>query len=662
MFGNTRHAHKTDVYYKDMYYYFVWVRSARYHGQEPLTYASNEKLEVGTIVDVELQKASVIGFVSGQTTKPRFKTKEILSTYELPAIPSHLIRLARWILVYYPAPIGIISQQLLPAAFTQKQMTAKDKLNILPPKLDLLPELTPDQSAAIETMSVRDTFLLHGKTGSGKTRLYMELARINIDKGRSSIILTPEISLTSQLADNFTRIFGERVIIMHSKQTPAQRRKAWLDCLRAAEPVIVIGPRSALFAPIQKLGLVVLDEEHEAAYKQEQSPQYHSGRVASYLTNMIKATLIFGSATPLVTDYYLAKEKEKPIIRLDKLAQQNSKAKTEIVVVDHKDHGLFSSSNYLSQPLIESIGQALSRNEQILLYLNRRGTARMVMCEKCGWQATCPNCDVPLTYHGDLHQLRCHSCDFSAPVPSSCPECHYASVVFKTAGTKAIVDDVKKHFAHASVSRFDTDNLRNETFEQKYFDARDGKIDILVGTQMLAKGLDLPKLSTVGILLADTSLYLPDFTAQERTYQLINQVIGRIGRGHIAGRAVIQTYHPDHPILKYAVEDDYQTFYNQELESRKKYLFPPFCYMLKIKIRRATSKGAESTALRIKDELTSSGYRLKIEGPAPSFYEKQLGKYQWQLVVKANQRNELIRVIADLPANVQYDIDPIDLL
>lgn len=646
----------------NMFYYFVWVRSSRYHGQEPLTYAFKERLSVGTIVEVELQKAVVIGFVSGQTTKPRFQTKEISAVLDLPALPLHLIKTARWLIEYYPAPIGIVSQQLLPSGFSNKQLEAGFDLNLDGPKAELLPELTAEQSSAMEAMSVRDTFLLHGKTGSGKTRLYLELAHINVTRGKSSIILTPEISLTSQLADNFKRVFGERVLVMHSRQTPAQRQKAWLDCLKATGPLIVIGPRSALFAPVQNPGLIVLDEEHEAAYKQEQAPQYQTGRVASYLTNLIKATLVLGSATPLVSDYYLAQQKEKPIVRLEKLAQQDKHPPTKITVIDRKDHSLFNSSPYMSQPLIEGVEGALSRNEQSLLYLNRRGTARLVMCENCGWQATCPNCDIPLTYHGDKHQVRCHSCDYSTDAPGSCPSCHYASVVFRTAGTKAIVEDVQKLFPNARVARFDTDNLKSESFEQNYFDARDGKIDILVGTQMLAKGLDLPRLSTVGILLADTSLYLPDFTAQERTYELLNQVLGRIGRGHVAGNAIIQTYHPDHPIIRYAIEDDYQSFYKVELESRRQYLFPPFCYLLKIKIRRASALSAEKTALKLKDELLEDGFKVRIEGPAPSFYERLQGKYQWQLVVKATQRSELLRIISGLPANMSYDIDPIDLL
>ena len=307
------------------------------------------------------------------------------------------------------------------------------------------------------------------------------------------------------------------------------------------------------------------------------------------------------------------------------------------------------------------MARTLNDKQQALLYLNRRGTARLILCENCGWQATCPHCDIPLTYHGDKHEMRCHSCSYHAQVVFNCPDCKSTSVVFKTAGTKAIVSDVERIFPGAKVSRFDTDNTKSESFEQNYEAARDGKIDILVGTQMLAKGLDLPRLSLVGILLADTSLYIPDFTSDERTFQLINQVLGRIGRGHVAGQAVIQTYHPDHPILKYAIENDYETFYKTELASREQFNFPPHCYLLKLAVKRASVASAESAALLLKDKIESGDYRVQVEGPAPSFYERNLGKYEWQLVVKSNSRSELLRLINNLPANWSYDIDPIDL-
>ena len=645
-----------------MNYYFVWVRSNRYHSSDPLTYASDKRLPTGSIVEVELQRQLVLGLVSGPTSEPRFKTKPVARAFDLPPIPPHLLKLASWLAAYYPAPLGIITQQLLPAHFSDKQLTPVKSAKLAPPDLTDLPPLTDEQQLALKAMSERDSYLLHGITGSGKTRLYIELAARQFEQGKSAIILTPEISLTAQLAGNFRQVFGERVIVMHSRQTPAERQRAWLDSLRAAEPVIIIGPRSALFSPLAKPGLIVLDEAHESAYKQEQAPQYQTGRAAAYLSQITRSTLVLGSATPSVSDYYLAEAKQKPIIRLAQLAQSQPQAATEVVIVDRKDHSLFSKSPSMSLPLVKALEGALARGEQALLYLNRRGTARLVMCENCGWQATCPHCDLPLTYHGDHHELRCHSCDHHEPAPGSCPACGHPSVIFKTAGTKAIVEEVKRLFPQARVARFDTDNLKAERFEQHYEAVREGEVDILVGTQMLAKGLDLPRLSTLGVLLADTSLYMPDFSAQERTFQLISQVLGRIGRGHIAGRAIIQTYHPDHAVLADALKGDYKSFYDRELAERRQFLFPPFCYLLKLSVRRASIKGAEEAAEKLKSDIQEAGHQVRVEGPAPAFYEHFQNKYQWQLVVKARQRSELLKIIAALPANCSYDLDPMDLL
>jgi primosomal protein N' (replication factor Y) len=644
-----------------MFYYFVWVRSHKYHGHEPLTYAANERLSTGSIVQVEMRGELVMGIISGSTTQPRFQTKSVAKVFDLPCLPAHLLKVAQWLLDYYPAPLGIVSQQLVPGAISDN-LLSRPLLDSFPaPDFSQMPTLTADQATALETMGTTNTYLLHGQTGSGKTRLYIELAAKALAKDRSSIILTPEISLTAQLAANFNTVFGARVIVLHSQQAPAERQKAWLDCLRAVEPVIIIGPRSALFSPVTKLGLIVLDEAHEAAYKQEQAPQYQTGRVASFLAPQAHATLVLGSATPAIADYFLAEQKHKPIIRISSLARGTANTEKIIKLVDMKDREQFSRSRLLSTPLIKAIESALTRGEQSLLYLNRRGTARIILCESCGWQATCPHCDLPLTYHGDRHQLRCHSCDYHTFSPTSCPECGHTDIIFKSAGTKAIVDEIAKLFPNARVARFDTDNNKAERFEQHYEAVRGGEVDILVGTQLLAKGLDLPKLSVLGIVLADTSLYMPDFSAPERTYQLLTQVLGRIGRGHINGTAVIQTYHPEHPVLADAIADNYDHFYQRELAERQQFFFPPYCYLLKLSCRRASSKSAETAAQKLRDDIESS-YRVRVEGPAPSFYEKLQGKYQWQLIVKAVERGELLKIIAQLPANWAYDIDPSDLL
>lgn len=649
----------------NMLYYYIWVRSNRYHGSEPLTYSSDKVLVTGQIVEVELQKERVLGIITGTTSKPRFQTKNIELILNLPPLPPALIKVSQWLIQYYPAPLGIVANQLIPGAISEKTIQSIMTPEFVDaPNLSQLPPLTDEQTAALDSIETSGTYLLHGITGSGKTRVYMELAHRTYLSGKSSVILTPEISLTAQLASNFKAIFGERVIIMHSQQTPRERLQAWLTCLTQSqtEPIIVIGPRSALFSPLLKIGLIVMDEAHEAAYKQEQAPQYQTVRVASFYASVSRSTLILGSATPAVTDYYMAVQKQRPIIELQSTAHKQRFKNEDIVVVDQKDQNLFTRSKLLSTPLVNSIKQALLAKQQSLLYLNRRGTARLVMCEECGWQATCPHCDLPLTYHGDNHLLRCHSCNFFQSSFNSCPVCGHPSILFKTAGTKAVVEEVQRLFPEARVSRFDTDNLKAERFEQHYEAVRSGSIDILVGTQLLAKGLDLPLLSTLGVIMADTSLYLPDFSAQEKTFQLITQVLGRIGRGHTNSQAIIQTFHPDHPIIKLALANDYQAFYKMELNNRQRYLFPPYCFLLKISVRRASSKAAETAATNLKTVLESTVSKIIVEGPTPCFYERFQNKFQWQLIVKAKDRSRLIAAIEALPAGCSYDIDPNDLL
>jgi primosomal protein N' (replication factor Y) len=640
-----------------MHYYEVWVRSSKYHGNGPLTYELPQALQLGQLVHVPMQRDTVTAFVTAQVPKPSFKTKPIAAVVDLPPLPTPLLKLGVWLQQYYPAPLGMVAQQLSPAITKVQPYEPK---SLPQPVANTLPNLTAEQLAANEQISKPDTYILHGKTGTGKTRLYIELALRTIDDGKSVIVLTPEISLTSQLTERFRSVFGERVILLHSQLTPVERRTAWQTILTADQPLVVIGPRSALFSPLHDIGLIVLDESHEPAYKQEQAPHYHAGRVAAKLRELHGAVLVLGSATPSLGDYFLAEQRGKPIITMQQLATQHEEHDVTTTLIDLKDHSLFPRSSYISQPLYEAIQKALANGEQSLLYLNRRGTARVIICENCGWQAMCPHCDIPLTYHGDTHELRCHVCNFQSSPPTTCPDCKHASIVYKTIGTKAVVDEVKRLFPHARVQRFDTDNAKADRFEQQYEAVQRGDVDILVGTQLLAKGLDLPHLSVLGVLMADTSLQMPDFTAGERTFQLLSQVLGRIGRGHRSGKAFIQTYQMNNLVIQNAVSGDWSAYYQRELAERKLFKYPPFYYLLKLTVRRASAAAAAKAANTFAKTLTSSN--ITVDGPAPSLHEKIAGKYQYQLIIKTTQRSELLQIIKNLPANWSYDIDPADLL
>lgn len=644
-----------------MHFVEVLVAGVAYHGDDALTYSSMRPLPPGTIVVVPLRAAKTLGVVVRTVKKPSFKTKPVLEAPEnTHPLPEKLLGLLFWMKEYYPSSLGVATQQFLPKQLPKKPLEPV-QLTALP-GLDALPLATKDQTLVLESVQSSGTHLLHGNTGTGKTRVYLELALRSVRQGKSAIILTPEIGLTSQLADDFRNIFGNRVVVVHSQLTEATRQRLWLSILQQNEPLIVIGARSALFSPLRRVGLIVVDEAHETAYKQDQSPYYHASRVASKLAELHKAPVILGSATPLVTDYYVAESKGRPILRMTQIATQSANNESHIKVVDLRDRTRFTRKSHLSDILIDEISATIQRKEQTLLFLNRRGTARIVFCEQCGWQAACPHCDLPLVYHGDSHSMQCHSCAFRTASPTSCPVCHNVSVVFKSIGTKAIVDEITKLFPSARIMRFDTDNKRSERIENHYNVVKSGEIDILVGTQTLAKGMDLPKLGLVGIIMADTSLYFPDFSAQERTYQLIGQVLGRIGRGHREGRAILQTYDPESPLLKSILEKDWASFYKSELAERRQFTFPPFCYLLKLTCSRASTATAEKAAKTFAQQLRSSGLRIIVEGPAPAFRERVQDKYQWQLIIKAKRRSELLEVIARLPSGWSYDIDPMNLL
>lgn len=642
-----------------MHYMEILVASATYHGDGALTYSYHENLAIGTIVTIPLRNTLTLGIVYKIVSKPRFAAKSVTSRADLPPLPSEMIHLMLWLKAYYPSPFGVITQQFLPKQLPRKPVevsafTAMQKNN--------LPPLTSDQAQALGQITDTGTYILHGETGTGKTRVYIELAKKSLEEGRSSIILTPEIGLTSQLARSFREVFGERVVVIHSQLTDVTRQRLWVYILKQTSPLVIVGPRSALFSPLKRIGFIAIDESHETAYKQDQAPYHHASRVASKLISLHRGILLLGSATPLVSDYYMAKTKRRPIIRMEQTAVQTKSDNKNVSIIDLKDRTKFTRKSHLSDELIAAVNDNLKHKEQTLLFLNRRGTARVIFCEECAWQATCPHCDLPLVYHGDTHSARCHSCDYKSLVPVSCPDCHHASVVFKSIGTKALVDEAIKLFPDARIMRFDTDNQKHERIEQHYDAVVTGDVDIIIGTQTLTKGLDLPRLSLVGVVIADTSLYFPDFSAQERTYQLLRQVIGRVGRGHISGRSIIQTYAPDSPLLKSILSKDWDTFYNKEIKERSTFLFPPFCYLLKLTCKRASSSAAEKAAQSLIVKLKTANLRIAIEGPAPSFHEKALGKYQWQIVIKAKDRSQLLNVIGLLPSGWSYDIDPLNLL
>lgn len=647
-----------------MYYYLVAPTIIVRKGDDAFTYHSGQQLAIGTVVRVSVGKKEVTGLIIKNVSKPSFTTKPIICPLIDRPMPVPLIELVQWLKSYYATPLPIVLQTVLPAGLHKKRRQpgpgpkhpVRDRTQIV---------LNNEQLLAVQAIDelTSGAALLHGVTGSGKTQVYIEAALRAYHHGKSTIILVPEISLTPQLVAEFAHHF-EKIIVTHSRMSEAERHHAWLEALAsdAANPVIVIGPRSALFMPLARLGLIVIDECHEPSFKQEQAPRYSALRVASMLIRFHdQAKAIFGSATPAVTDYYLAQQTKSPILTLTKTALTASKP--QVHLVDSRNRDNFREHRFISNQLITTITEALANSAQTLLFHNRRGTAPLALCAHCGWTALCPNCGVLLTLHADHHKLVCHLCGQRLALPPDCPECHRPDVVFKGLGTKQIEKEIRRLFPKARIARFDADNSREETLAARYQELYDGAIDIIIGTQLLAKGLDLPHLRAVGILQADSGLQIPDYQADERVFQLIYQVAGRVGRGQQPSSVIIQTYQPAHPIIQLALARDYQAFYQQELRKRRVGGFPPFTQLLKLTCTYQTEAGAVHAAQRLAKTLRDTWPASTVLGPAPAFYERLHGAYHWQLLVKSSRRADLV-AIADsaMPPQWHIDLDPASLL
>ena len=644
-----------------MNYYLIAPAKTFHDTDNTLTYASETTLQIGQIVEIPLGKQKTVGIVVKNTTKPDFDTKNILRVlYETP-LPVHIMKALAWLADYYRCPMSAVVQAILPRGITKNRRTPKPTAS----KTNQKPEnpLNVAQKRAIKELNActANTVLLHGITGSGKTNIYIELAKQTLKNGQSFILLVPEIALTSQLVSNFEQHF-EDVILLHSEQTEAVRHHLWQTALESNHPRVVIGPRSALFAPVQNLGLIVIDEAHEPAYHQDQNPKYSALRLAAVMSRTI-----LGTATPLITDYYLCKQ-HNAVVELSELAVKSDKT-TSIHVIDLKNRPDFTRNRFLSNQLIASIQDSLDRHQQSLIFHNRRGTAPLTICDHCGWQALCPSCFLPLILHADQYKMRCHTCGRVFPVPTSCPECGNATIHHKGFGTKLIEEELKKLFPNAKIARFDADTESSQQLNKIYAQVRAGDYDIIVGTQMIAKGFDFPKISTLGIVQADAGLSLPDYSSEERTYELITQVIGRAKRGHQNSNIFIQSFQPDHPIISYASTSNYADFYKYLLQKRKQSTLPPYSFLLKLSLTYKTEKSTVQNIRKLNTKITQfiqkqQLQQVSITPPMPAFHERTNTGICWQIVLKAKSRKDLLAIFDALDKSpyLHYDFDPISLL
>lgn len=646
-----------------MHYYEVAPNQIIRANSASFTYASESPLLIGTLVVIEVGKKSLVGIILRAVEKPSYDTKQISQIIEGQPLPEELIKLAQWLSTYYATHLATVLQTLLPRGLQKARRERKiigheafrERTNIV---------FTDEQASAITTVEsmTAGTALLHGVTGSGKTHVYIKLAKRTIERGQSVILLVPEIALTSQVVDEFSHYFTD-TILTHSRQTEAERHIAWRTALNSTTPQVAIGPRSALFLPLKNLGLIIIDEAHEPSFKQEQSPRYSALRAASVLASYHRAKVILGSATPAIADYYLAEKAERPIITMSKRARDNAVDPT-ISLVDMTKRANFKQHRFLSDKLLAQLTETFASGNQALVFHNRRGSASTTLCENCGWSAMCQRCFIPLTLHADKHHLRCHVCGIIEKVPTSCPECGAADIIHKGIGTKLIESELRKLFPDKVIARFDGDSESGESIEQKYKELYNGEIDLIIGTQVIAKGLDLPKLRSVGVVQADSGLSLPDYGASERTFQLLAQVIGRVGRSHHATTVIVQSYQPTHPAVVDGLAQNYSHFYEAALAERQRSHFPPFTYLLKLTCVYKTEAGAVKNAQKLAGELRALAIGdVQILGPTPAFYERQRDTYRWQLVIKSPKRAVLVGILPHIPpTHWQYELDPISLL
>lgn len=491
-------------------------------------------------------------------------------------------------------------------------------------------------------------FLLKGVTGSGKTEVYMNLVGETLKEGKSAIVLVPEISLTPQMIERFKGRFGKNVALFHSKLSQGERFDEWYR-IKKGEARLVVGARSAIFLPLDNLGIIIIDEEHENTYKSEQNPKYLTKEVAKFLSEIKGCKYILGSATPSIETYYEALNGKLELVEIKNRVSNRPLPQMEIV--DMREELKSRNLSLLSRSLYNEMKETLERKEQIILFLNRRGFSSFVSCRSCGYVFKCSECDLSMTYHKNGY-LICHYCGRAQREQKVCPECGSKYVKFFGAGTQRVEEEVKKYFPKARVMRMDVDTTRNKDSHENIYNAfKSGEGDVLIGTQMVSKGLDFKNVTLVGVLAADISLNIPDYRSSERTYQIITQVAGRAGRGEKKGKVVIQTYTPNSLSLQYAIENNYNDLYNEEIKVRKIMNYPPFSTIFLInsiskderKLKEFMNKVGES--LR---KLLDSRENIQILGPVPCIITKLKDNYRWQIIIKGNLDNKLKLKIKDI--------------
>ena len=665
-------------------------------GHDTFSYLVPENLEgriqIGSIVEVPFGKKSISGVIasikchlevpgrseldsgsmdstgfrieSGMTKGRGYELKEIKSINPNFVVSKEYLDVSKWVSKYYLCSLGEAVALFLPPKISRPRKAqasnckAQETSNI---------QLTTEQEEIFEKLKInlseknKKPALIFGVTGSGKTEIYLKLAAETLKEKKQVVVLVPEIMLTPQTVEKFEKVFPTNVCIMHSGLATSERYNCYKQ-FYAGEKSIIIGPRSALLIPNNNIGLILIDEEQEDAYKQEHDPRYHAVDLAQKIAEKIGALLVLGTATPRIETYHKAKTGEYDLCTL--LSRYQKLLLPPAKIVDLKDEIKQDNYSPVSLELQRNIERVLKSKRHIILFLNRRGVATFVSCRECGEVILCPNCDIPMVYHVnfDNHVLNCHHCDKKLPVPTFCPSCASTKIKFFGAGVDKIESEIIRLFPTARVRKIDAKSLQNKNEYMKlYDDFKSGKIDILIGTQILAKGLDIGTVDLVGVISADTGLHLPYFRANEKTFSLITQVSGRSGRKDNVGQTIIQTYWPDSSAIKMAANHDYEKFYNQEVLERETFNYPPFCHLIRVVSENKTESSAKSELSKVSAILKQEG--IDHIGPAKCFMSKINNKFRYHLIIKT--KSDLDPKIAKVYESNPYlvwDKDPTNLL
>lgn len=529
--------------------------------------------------------------------------------------------------------------------------------------LDLMPEQAEAAKHIHQAVSDdrHETFLLHGVTGSGKTEIYLQTIDHALQKGKEAIVLVPEISLTPQMVQRFKERFGSNVAVLHSGLSTGEKYDEWRKIHRK-EVKLVVGARSAVFAPFENLGMIIIDEEHESSYKQEEMPRYHAKDVAIERAKRHRCPVVLGSATPSLETYARAKKGVFTLLTLKN--RVNQQQLPHVSLIDMREELRNGNRSMFSEELMLRLKEVLERKEQAVLFLNKRGYSSFVMCRDCGYVEQCPHCEISLTYHRYQKRLKCHYCGHEAPVPAECPECHSEHIRYFGTGTQRVEEELTKVLPEARVIRMDVDTTSRKGAHEKLLTSFGNKeADILLGTQMIAKGLDFPDVTLVGVLSADTSLHIPDFRSSEKTFQLLTQVSGRAGRHEKAGSVIIQSYTPSHYSIELTKQHDYEAFYEQEMLHRRHQSYPPYYFLAMVTVsHEEVTKAAHVTDQIVQFLKMNCAPNTRILGPAASPIAKIKDRYRYQCVIKYKRENELASLLRKIQDHYQKEMEQKQLM